>query len=230
MSNQYTIKVINQSGSQQHYALFNKAPKVTGLVQGQIWSNVFAIANTPKDQQGSFSIYKQYYAVVATSLGSPSMGIQVNVGGEKPVKLGSVKDDGTLVPGTTLGLFVADDAPQFSDKVLPDSSFNNCFEIQTADDFTVAQAKQGNYLIGLGGSQTGASQDGPSATFIPEPNVQYQIEPANTYYLTVGNYTKGALIDVTKTGKTTLEIAFAKLPSPNVVIVHNANGNLVIQS
>jgi hypothetical protein len=82
-------------------------------------------------------------------------------------------------------------------------------------------------MIGLGGS-SGGDATGPSATFIPEPNVKYQIQPANTYYVTFGNYTEGVLIDVTKIG-TTCKIDYTKQPM-NVSIVHTEKGELVIQT
>lgn len=88
----------------------------------------------------------------------------------------------------------------------------------------------GNYLIGLGGTKNGNSIDGPAATFIPEPNVKYQIQPVNTYYLTVGDYTKGSLIDVTKIGGTVLTIDFTAYSSGQVTVVHNDRGQLVIQA
>ncbi|KAK1723555.1 hypothetical protein CaCOL14_001182 [Colletotrichum acutatum] len=230
MVNKYSITVQNQSGSQQQYVLFNKPPMVSGRVQGQIWSNVFAHGNTPRGSRATFSVFSQYYAIVATSQGSPSTGVEIDVTSERDVILGSLKDDGTAVPGTTLQLIVAKDAPQFSDTPLPNSSFSNAFEIQTGNDFTVAQAKQGNYLIGLGGSRTGNSQDGPLATFVPEPRVRYQIQPSNTYYLTVGNYNKGEIIDVSRIGGSIATIDFTRLRSNNVVIVHDDHGRLNIQA
>ncbi|KAJ0305871.1 hypothetical protein COL5a_002674 [Colletotrichum fioriniae] len=230
MVNKYNITVQNQSGSQQQYVLFSKPPKVTGRVQGQIWSNIFATGNTPRGSRTIFSVLSQYYAIVATSQGSPSMGVEVDVSSERDVILGSLKDDGTAVPGTTLQLIVDEDAPQFSDSPLPNSASPNAFEIQTGNDFTVALAKQGNYLIGLGGSRTGDGQDGPLATFIPEPSVRYQIQPLNTYYLTVGSYRKGEIIDASKIGGSIVAIDFTKLRSNNVVIVHDDHGNLNIQA
>ncbi|KXH62589.1 hypothetical protein CNYM01_02792 [Colletotrichum nymphaeae SA-01] len=225
----YNITVQNQSGSQQKYVLFNKAPVVTGRVQGQIWSNVFATGNTPEGSQTNFTFSGQYSAVVATSQGSPSSGVQVNVSGERDVTLGSKKDDGTAVPGSTLQLIVAEDAPQFSNNPLLNSAFSNAFEIQTGNDFTFSQAKQENYLIGLGGSRTGNGQGGPLATFVPEPSVRYQIQPLNTYYLTVGSYRKGEFIDPSRIGGSIVAIDFNRLQS-NVVIVHDDRRNLHIQA
>lgn len=226
--NMYSITVKNESGSHQHYALFSKAPQVTGTVQGQVWSNVFATANTPKQQTAQFTVYKQYYAVCGSSNGSPDQGVQVSVGQTLPVTLGVKKPDGTVVHGTTVGLIDDGGAPAFSDTLPAASSYPNAFEIDTHPDFTVQDAKDGNWLIGLGGSSNGTGSTGPAATFMPEPNVKYQIQPVNTYYVCFGDFTKGALIDVTKIGGSTCTIDFTHLPS-SVTIVHDAEGELVLQ-
>ncbi|KAK2605656.1 hypothetical protein N8I77_008480 [Diaporthe amygdali] len=227
MVNKYTITVKNNSGAHQHYALFNKPPKVTGLVQSQIWSNVFATGNTPKNSTAKFSVYTQYYAIVGNSEGSPADGVQVNVTAEREVNLGSTKPDGEVVPGTTLGLSVSEDAPEFDDTTFPDGAYKESYEIKTKNDFTINDAKKHNYMIGLGGAKTGSGSMGPAATFMPEPNVDYQIEPVNVYYLTFGNYTQGALIDVNKIGSL-CTIDYGVL-NDDVTVVHDDHGNLVVQ-
>lgn len=76
-------------------------------------------------------------------------------------------------------------------------------------------------MIGLG------AKGGAAATFVPEAKTSYQIQPANTYYVAVGEYKKGQLIDVTKIGGV-CPVDFTKLPK-NVVIVHDEHGNLTVQ-
>ncbi|KAM0554013.1 hypothetical protein ACHAPJ_007088 [Fusarium lateritium] len=228
MANRYTIQVQNQSGIDQEYALFNQPPRVSGRHQDQVWSNVFATGRAPTGSTTSFEVSKQYYAITGTSMGSPQDGVQVEVSSWRPVKLGSSESNETSVPGTTLSLAVQDDMPQFSDSPRPDGAYPNAFEIQTGNDFTLRDAKSGGFLIGLGGSQSGNDIDGPLATFLPEPCVEYHIEPSNTYYLTYGRYTKGSMIDVNKVGRS-VTIAFSSLPSNDVVIVHDDYGKLRIQ-
>lgn len=79
-------------------------------------------------------------------------------------------------------------------------------------------------MIGLGAK---GGSDGPAATFVPEAQTSYQIQPVNTYYVAVGDFKKGQLIDVTKIGGVCL-IDFTKLPK-NVVVVHDDHGNLTVQ-
>jgi len=82
-------------------------------------------------------------------------------------------------------------------------------------------------MIGLGPAKSGGAIAGPAATFIPEANSTYQIQPVNTYYLTTGSYTKGDLIDVTKVTTKFATIDFTK--DADYQIVHTDNGALVIQ-
>jgi hypothetical protein len=79
-------------------------------------------------------------------------------------------------------------------------------------------------MIGLGAK---GGSDGPAATFIPEAQTSYQIQPINTYYIAVGDYKRGQLIDVTKIGQV-CQVDFTKLPR-NVVVVHDDMGNLTVQ-
>ncbi|EFY92549.1 hypothetical protein J3458_011631 [Metarhizium acridum] len=229
MVNKYTIKVVNHSGTPQHYVLFNKPPQIVGEVQGQIWSNVFDTHNTPNAGDANFSVFQQYYGVAGTANEAPAVGVEVDLNSPKEVTLGSAKPDGTLVPGTTLQLVVKDHAPQLATTQAA-TSFLKAFEVQTGKDFTAEDAKKRNYLIGLGGSRTGTSFTAPAATFIPKPNIKYQIQPVNVFYVTHGNYSKGSLIDVTKTGHATVTIDFAEQGRDDIVIVHDNHGNFQIQA
>ncbi|KAA8893614.1 hypothetical protein FN846DRAFT_820578 [Sphaerosporella brunnea] len=226
--NTYTITVKNDSGNQQDYALFNAAPTVINGVQKQIWSNVFATANTPPAQTAEFTVYDQYFAICGHSSGSPAGGVAVTVGQDLPVTLGVANPDGTLTPGTTLTLENSEGAPAFAAAIPSPQALANCFEIATQGDFNSKIATNDNWMIGLGGSSTGSGFTGPAATFVPEPSVHYQIQPVNTYFLTFGDYKAGNLIDRTKMANQVLLIDFDKLPN-SVTVEHDAEGQLVIQ-
>ncbi|GFP60264.1 hypothetical protein TASIC1_0017002600 [Trichoderma asperellum] len=223
MPNSYNITVKNQSGSLQQYALFNKVPIVSGKVQEQVWSNIFAVDKAAKDQQISFDLVNEYNAIVGKKKSNPSGSVTVTVTGTQPVTLGYTQPNGQPVPGTSLSMFVADDTPQFSATPLPNASFPNAYEIRTGD-FSNKDAKAAGYMIGLGAK---GGSDGPAATFIPEAQTSYQIQPVNTYYVAVGDFKKGQLIDVTKIGGV-CPVDFTKLPN-DVVIVHDDHGNLTVQ-
>jgi len=138
--NKYSITVTNNSGNQQKYAIFNKAPVITGRVQPKIWHNVFAVANTPDSSTGKFTMYKQYYAIVGSSEGTPADGVTVNVNGVRPATLGSTADDGTAIKGTSFNMLVQNEAPQFAKAELAANGYVNAFEIVTNSDFKFDEA------------------------------------------------------------------------------------------
>jgi hypothetical protein len=86
----------------------------------------------------------------------------------------------------------------------------------------------GNYIVGLGGSRNGQGFDGPLASFVPDPAVEYQILPSNTWYLTFGDYRQGSLITKERVGGPLVAIDFNNLPG-DVTIVHDYSGRLVLQ-
>lgn len=106
---------------------------------------MLATASTPKGQQANFSAYKRYYAVVGNAQDIPQVGVEVNLSSGKDVTLGSTEPDGSTVPGTTLQLLIQDETPLFSDDALPNEAYSNAFEIRTGSDFTVSEAKNGEF-------------------------------------------------------------------------------------
>jgi hypothetical protein len=226
MADRYTITVTNKSANPQNYAIFNKVPQVTGTVQEKIWSNVFATKKVAPGQQVVFEIINEYHAIVGQRQQNDSKTFTVTVAGTTPVHLGRENDDGTVTPGTTLSMVVEDDTPQFEPHPLPSTSQPHAFEIRTGE-FSNSKAKKEGYMIGLGPAKSGGAIAGPAATFIPEANSTYQIQPVNTYYLTTGSYTKGDLIDVTKVTTKFATIDFTR--DTDYTINHTDTGSLVIQ-
>lgn len=148
MPNSYNITVRNKSGSLQQYALFNKVPIVSGKVQEQVWSNIFAVDKAAKDQEISFDLVNEYYAIVGKKKSNPSGSVTVTVTGTEPVTLGYTQPNGQPVPGTSLGMLVTEDVPQFSSTALPNASFPNAYEIRTGD-FSNKDAKTGTFNLQL---------------------------------------------------------------------------------
>ncbi|KAG5662533.1 hypothetical protein KAF25_004951 [Fusarium avenaceum] len=222
-----TIKVQNRTGSNQSYALFNEAPRVEGHVQGKVWSNIFETTRSPNGAVASFSVSSQYFAFTGISEGRPEDGVRVDVSSEKPITLGSLRSDGEHVPGSTVQISGEDHALRFGNDSSPDSGFVGAFAIHSNSDFSSSDAKRDNYIVGLGGSRNGQSFDGPLASFVPEPTVQYQVLPSSTWYLTVGDYREGSLISQDRVGAV-VAINFNNLPA-NVTVVHDESGNLNLQ-
>jgi hypothetical protein len=84
------------------------------------------------------------------------------------------------------------------------------------------------FIVGLGGSRNGQGFDRPLASFVPDPAVEYQIQPSNTWYLTFGSYSQGSLISKDSVGGPVVAIDFNDLPG-DVTIVHDDSGRLVLQ-
>ncbi|KAF5024486.1 hypothetical protein F66182_3426 [Fusarium sp. NRRL 66182] len=227
MSKEHTITLINHSGAIQKYALFSKPPMVTGRVEGQIWPSVLDIGLARQESTTTFTIREQYYAVIGSLQGHQYAGGNVYVIDNRPVEFGAVKDDGRVILGTALDVVVVDDRLQFSETHLPDSSSYGAFTIRTGKDSGLHESTKRSYVVGLGGSNSDNSLSGPMATFIPEPEAQYQIRPTKAYCIATGDFKKGALVDITKTGVTYVD--FDTSPSRDVVITHDRDGHFIVQ-
>ncbi|RKL36685.1 hypothetical protein BFJ72_g8234 [Fusarium proliferatum] len=228
MVNKYTIVIRNNTGSSQNYNLVGEKPEVTGISSSNVWTNVYQSSEgCPDGGQTEFEIWKTYYGTVGSWRGSPKEGTKVQIAQAKAVNLGSQSDDGSQNPGTTLNMVVVNGRmPSFDRSPGPSSAFVNAFEIDTGNDFTLQTATENNFFVGVAGSPDGGSNV-PLATFRPEPGNQYQIKPANTFYISSGQGLQvGQLVDVAKM-RNSLRIDFAN-SSPNITINHAPNGQLVI--
>ncbi|KAK4103805.1 hypothetical protein N658DRAFT_548374 [Parathielavia hyrcaniae] len=226
--NKCTITIRNESGSDLNYSLFNEKPIIHAKMQEQIFSNVFCNVSTAAGQVVEVTINTQYTAVVGTHKGDDET-VRVKVGLSRDITLGVTNNEGYIIPGTTLEFALASNkAPTFSAEPLPPSGLVNTFAIKSPANkgWDKADAKAGNWVIGLGLSSSEGT--GPSATFTPEPSVKYQIQPSKVFYLVAENFEKGVLMDVATIGEV-CAIDFNKQPGPKVTVVHGAQGALAIQ-
>ncbi|KAG9508297.1 hypothetical protein J7337_001861 [Fusarium musae] len=229
MVNKYTIVINNRSGIYQNYTLFTEKPEVTGISNSSIWTNVYQASDVIFDSaDAQFEMLENYHAIVGKWKGGPKEGARVGIGQTKKVNLGSLSDDGSLNPGTTLNMVSVDGgwAPSFDRSQPPQSAFINAFEIDTGNDFTVETAIQNNFFVGVAGSPNDSSSS-PIATFRPEPGNRYQIKPSNVFYISFGQRLQvGQLVDVAKI-RNPLRIDFAN-SGPNIIINHTPTGELII--
>ncbi|KAF9766818.1 hypothetical protein IL306_000718 [Fusarium sp. DS 682] len=227
----YTINIKNNSGAQQNYFIFNEAPMINSSVDANVWLNVFSRKATAKNQTCVFKFATKYGAVVGSADSDLTTGNSVSVGNPVPVVLGAANDDGTLKnKGTSLKMTVIDGAPQFTDTSPPDNGSIQAFEIVTDNSFTVAEAKNNNYLIGLGGDTQGTGLSGPAATFVPQPGKSYQIQPVKKFWVATGDFQKGALIKVASVGTMIVPVDFSARESVSATVVHNDTGRMVLQA
>ncbi|KAF5707997.1 hypothetical protein FMUND_10862 [Fusarium mundagurra] len=228
MVNKYTIRINNNTGSTQNYNLVADKPEVTGTSSSNVWTNVYQVGEgCPDGGQTEFEIWKTYYGIVGSWRGSPKEGTKVQIAQTRPVTLGTLSDDGSQNPGTTLNMVVIfERTVSFDKSPAPQSAFINAFEIDTGHDFTLQTATENNFFVGLAGSPDGGSTV-PIATFRPEPGNQYQIKPSNAFYLSSGQGLQvGQLVDVARM-RNPLRIDFAN-SAPNITINHAPNGQLVV--
>ncbi|TXC07847.1 hypothetical protein FocTR4_00002438 [Fusarium oxysporum f. sp. cubense] len=248
MANKYTIIINNKTGSSQNYNLFSEKPEITGVVKSNIWTNIYQTAQgTPDGASAEFEMWKSYYAIVSTWKGGEKTGAKVSITQTKPVTLGSKAADDTDIPGTTLNMIAGAGAPSFDKAPASSTAWNNSYEVDTGNDFTLEDATdrkyppvslerlqvkskldwKGNFFVGLASSPDGAGSV-PTATLRPEPGNQYQIQPVNTYYIAYGaTFQVAQLLDVAKLGKKPLQIDFT-VRGPTVTVNHNPDGQLVI--
>ncbi|KAF5020612.1 hypothetical protein F66182_7361 [Fusarium sp. NRRL 66182] len=229
MVNKFTIIINNHTGSPQNYNLFSEKPEISGVVKSNIWTNVYQVAEGTDDgATAEFEMWKNYYAIVGTWKGGQKAGAKVSITLTKPVTLGSKASDDSDVPGTTLNMTIVNGTtPSFVKAPAEPTAYNNAYEVDTGNDFTLDDATERNFFVGLASSPDGTSSV-PTATFKPEPGNQYQIQPVNQYYITYGtNFSVGQLLDVSKLSKKPLLIDFT-VQGSKVVVNHTANGQLVI--
>ncbi|KAI3546931.1 hypothetical protein CABS01_01151 [Colletotrichum abscissum] len=229
MVNTYTININNQSGSVANYTLFTEVPQVTANVQPKLWSNVFASATAGRGQPTVFTVYKQFYAVLGNSHGTPASGVTVSVSDKRPVTLGHMDNiSGKTVDGDTQLMISVNQIPEFDPDQPPNAGKTGAFAFKTDDRFDVSTAKSNNWIIGLGGADSGGNFTGPSAVFVPEPNQTYQIQPKVVYYLTEGKYTPGNIIDRQSLNNDVLKLDFTSVDGNGTKnVVHTPNGHLV---
>ncbi|KAK2601683.1 hypothetical protein QQS21_004758 [Conoideocrella luteorostrata] len=228
MPNSYTIIINNKTGSPQNYNLFSEKPEITGVVKSNIWTNIYQTADsTPDGAQASFEMWKSYYAIVGTWKGGQQAGAKVGITQTRPVTLGSESGDGSVIPGTTLNMAVIGaKTPSFSKVPADNAAWKNAYEVDTGNDFTLENATDNNFFVGLASSPDGSSSVA-TATFRPEPGNQYQIQPVNTYYITYGStFAVGQLLDVAKLPKAPLAVDFT-VRGATVTINHTPDGRLV---
>ncbi|KAG6033869.1 hypothetical protein E4U41_006778 [Claviceps citrina] len=181
MPNSYKITVQNQTGGKQNYNFFSAQPVVSGGSSGTIWSNVMKSAkNTPNGGSAVFDVSTNYFAICGSFEGSPAAGGRISISKTVPVNLGA-KTGANVTLGSTVGLVVNDrSACDFTPPTTPGQGKLGSFQVDTSyqpgNEFTMQDSKDNNLLIGIASSKD--SNIGTAmGTFMPYPNVKYQIQP-----------------------------------------------------
>ncbi|KAA8895549.1 hypothetical protein FN846DRAFT_818166 [Sphaerosporella brunnea] len=237
-SHHFSIFINNHSGTKKNYAIFTAAPNITPSVE-RTWTSVIAVLRGVVSGSGeaTFSMPKQVYAICGTSKSDQAAQILIEVLDRRPVSLGVRSSDGTLIPGTALEVEVSDESPGFTTGVPPPPSGDEtAFCIQTGHDFTFEAAKDGDFILGLGGARIAdkrLEQDvgRAYAFFIPQPNTTYQIKPSNVFCIAaVSSDVQPRTLTTPDSNSSTCIVDFNELQSDDVQIVHDTKGDLIIQT
>lgn len=115
-----------------------------GVVKSSIWSNIYQVAEaTPDGAIAQFEMWKRYYVIVGTWRSGEKAGAKVSITQTKGVTLGTKAGDDSDVPGTTLNMAVVNGVtPSFEKAPAESSAWNNAYEVDTGNDFTLEVATE----------------------------------------------------------------------------------------
>ncbi|KAK4198215.1 hypothetical protein QBC40DRAFT_256233 [Triangularia verruculosa] len=221
----YRIIIKNQSGRHQDCSLFSGSPGPTNTSTTTFNTVLSSNASYPNSQV-EFEIDARNYAVVGISRGTPGPGIKTHFN-SRDVVVRSTRPNGTPIPGTTLSLIVSsNDPPSFTKGPPPETNDPGTFEIVTSPNFTQDEAVTGNWLIGIGFD----AGDGVKAAtaWTPVPNADYIIIPQRIFYLALGKYTVGDIVDLSRT-KSIMFNLDSYLYKGVIAIISDKKGRLTIE-
>lgn len=230
--NSYLVSIRNRSGVTSSYAIIFAPPTVLPPADPIDVSVpiVCAFKNVPSENGTIvFEIPKEIHAVCGTAIfDTTNSGPVQEIFHQAPVTCAHFREDGSIEPGTSLRVSTEIFQPAFvqdrAHSVKPGT-----FSIQTQTDFTVADARQNGYFIGICGPWKGVSSRrnfGFYSTFTPKPNTIHYIQPRPIIGILLGDYQArskfiGAIEDI-------LEVDFSRLGSDEVEVVHTERNELVI--
>ncbi|KAK0634148.1 hypothetical protein B0T14DRAFT_508470 [Immersiella caudata] len=238
----YTISIDNRSGIKQSYGLFAAPPTIkhNGASEVQVATRIISSAHAVPSPQGqaTFMMSKKVYArcgvydvevdTAPADKNRKRVGTGIEVVDQRLVTLGFTDDRGRLVPGTTLVIDSSDGTPAFSQRDTDPAGVEGCFCVRTGQDFTFREAKLNQFVVGF--SCSARQNIGPDATFVPEPNEEYQIAPSRGFYVVPGKYNPYDIVSPSvKEIKSTCYVDFGALETDQVTLVHHKNGALVRQ-
>ncbi|KAF5575906.1 hypothetical protein FPCIR_12910 [Fusarium pseudocircinatum] len=223
--NQYKITVINKSGLDKTYLLFQTNPTQNEKPSPTVFLNVYqASAIVPKGEAGAeasfatFKIVKQWYAVNGTAPSPLGNGVTVSTTQSEEVTLGQGEKKGSTLALTTIngdGL-----NPRF-EKDITLAAPNGAYQVKV--DKTIKYPSPTHIFIGLGAPDPlHANLVVPVASVPATPSNQFTIWPHNKWYIASGDFQQGTIIDVQTIGPTQLVDFETGLPSQT--FVNNPDG------
>ncbi len=173
----YTIQIWNQSQAARSYVLFVQQPELASAGSPQGYTNAWA--TFPSVTNGGFDRITFDETIYAYWSEPPANG-RTQSGGVAPVNT-QTHDTVTFSGGSPTG---------FTSVTSPGSAPPGTFAIVTGSDFTPSNG----YVLGV--ARMAASPiPVPTMTFPALPNTISTIRPIHTYYVAVGDYAPGEVMD-----------------------------------
>ena len=215
---EYTINVVNNSGSNKDYVVFQKEPEINANGRDvEIFSNAWITFSGIMPGNVDTLTYEDmtyaYWGSVPTQA-DPSTSV---------ARYGTVQMDTSQLQSVP---FIAGPPTGFGDVTSSSDADQNSgsFQIVGGSDFTVKD----NYLFGLAKpTQTGVP--GPVATFLAEPNCTYDIIPVMQFYVADGKYTAGDIINVKKFSSVSGVIDFTGRSQTTATVTQGDNGLFTVE-
>ncbi|MDW5550202.1 hypothetical protein [Methanosarcina sp.] len=203
MSTEYKITVVNDSPYPQDFYFFQQPAEYVGGInvftnsigQGRLLGNSATELN--KDQL-LFKFEQQYYAGAQEQKKTPVIG-EAQVNPVSQVQIDLAPNSGQTNDCTTL--ITDEGVVHLSDPAVPDSGVQKgAFRIKTKS-FNPAQKK---YNIGL--SSTDSDGEYRLSSFIEaQPNQYTDVKPKLKFYVSVGTFTPGTVVDFTTSSASAAE-------------------------
>jgi len=212
----FTIQILNSSGFSKSYVIFFEPPQVQAdgaspTVFANAWVTFSPIANGSFDQLTYDDRIDAFWGRTPSQL---APGVTVGSGGSVPVDTSS-KDGVTFTGAGSVGFGT----------VSPDqATVTGAYMITSESDFN----QTSGYVFGMSKpAQTPIAA--PVATFLAEPNENYNIIPVVKFYVADGAYTVGEVIDVKSASANAGVIDFTGLAQTTATATQGSNGLFSVQ-
>ncbi|PVM91292.1 hypothetical protein [Caulobacter endophyticus] len=206
----YTIQIWNQSQAARSYVLFLQQPDLAANAGSpQVYTNAWATFASVTN--GGFDRITFDETVYAYWSKAP-VGSQALSGGVAQVDT-QTTDTVAFSGGSPTG---------FTTVTSPGSAQPGSFAIVTGSDFTPSNG----YVLGM--ARMGATPiPVPVMTFPALPNMVSSIRPIHTYYVAVGDYQPGEVVDVAL-ASVTAEIDFTGRAQTTATVIQQADGTFSV--
>ncbi len=205
----YTIQIWNQSQAARSYVLFLQQPDLASSGSPQVYTNAWA--TFPSITNGGFDRITFDDAIYAY-WSHPPVGSQMLSGGVMPVNT-QTQDTVAFSGGSPTG---------FTSVTSPGSAQPGSFAIVTGSDFTPSNG----YVLGM--ARIAATPiPVPTMTFPALPNTISNITPIHTYYVAVGDYQPGDVIDAAQVPGAA-EIDFTGRAQTTATVVQKPDGTFSV--